>query len=499
MNFTQNEIGTFDISVPTRDIVGMDLYLEDVSVYQDDTLIIDGLIKSPFVYPELPDSISNPLFTSLKCDENLGRLANESSADLHFQDTFISVAVATLLTNTQFSSWIINDATTLNDITVTVDLRNKESLWAQIIAVCEASRTATFVRYGGYSGGNYLLDIGYFRIRRNVPKAVWSSNILTPPRFSEANTEPIKILYPISGASPDLPVNLDAALAIDPTLNDPSQDYQILTGTGSIRNNTISKGIAVRKSYEQVKTKNDSSPSQAELNETALTLYNVASEEMEASQSSISLSVKITSEVTPQLNDAIWLESRIYETVYDLYTEEYTNIQSFDISGYFRIVGLSADFRERFEVYNPYIEAFVGNAVYELELVQGDKRITKSATEILLEKSEKTDTFDNLQATVGGGVLGVQNVTVQQDTVAANCNYSGVLDGREFDFAIPAAPVGATDIIVTVKDVTPNNYIFKVTSYGSIGGTYTLCVQNSNTNDWDLSDSASITITVFYT
>lgn len=499
MNITQTEVPTFDISVPTRDIVGQDLFLEDVSVYRDDELIIDGLIKSPYMYPELPDSISNPLFTSLKCDNNLGRLVNEAAGLYHFQDTLVSVAIATLLTTCQFSSWVLNNTVTLNDVTVTVDLRNKESLWAQIMEVCSTSRNATFVRYGGYSGGNYLLDIGYFRDRVNVPKAIWGSNILTAPRYQESNDIPIKIIYPVSGASADVPISLDDALSIDPTLSDASQDYQILTGQGAIRNNTITKGIATRREYQSVKTKNDTSPSQAELNETALSLYRVAAQDLEASQSSTSLSVKITSETVPQIHDAIWMEAKIFETGYDLYTEEFELIESFDVSGYFRIVGISGDMRERYETYNSFTEQFVGNAVYELELVEGDKRITKSAIDILLAKTENTSSYDNLQATVGGGVLGVANVTVQQDTVAANCNYNGVLDGREFDFTIPSAPVGATDVIVTVKSVTPSNYIFKVTTYGSIGGNYILCVQNSTTNDWDITDDCSITITVFFT
>jgi len=411
----------------------------------------------------------------------------------------VSVAIATLLTDCQFSNWVLNNTVTLNDVTVTVDLRNKESLWAQIMEVCATSRNATFVRYGGYSGGNYLLDIGYFRQRVNVPKAVWKSNILTPPRFQESNDIPIKIIYPVSGASADVPISLDDALAIDPTLNDASQDYQILTGQGAIRNNTITRGIATRREYQSVKTKNDTSPSQAELNETALSLYRVAAQDLEASQSSTSLSVKITSDSVPQIHDAIWFEGKIFETGYDLLTEEFELIESFDLNGYMRIVGITADLRERYSVYNEFTEQFVGNAVYELELVQGDKRITKSAIDILLAKTENTSSYDNLQATVGGGVLGISTVTVQQTAVAANCTYSVGLDGRSFVFTLPSAPVGATSAIIVVKSVSPTNYVYLTTTYGTIGGIdHELCVQNSATSDWTILDDAIIIINIFW-
>lgn len=496
MNFTQADIPTFDVTLPTRAIAGQDLYLEDIEIYRDDELIIDGLIRSPFAYPELPTSAANPLFTSLKCDNNLGRLVAEAGLLVHFQDTLVSVAIATLLAGTQLYSWILNDTSTLNDAEITLDLRGKETIWSQLQEVCNQSRYATFVRYGGYNGADYLLDVGYFRDRKNTPKAVWGDNILTPPRFQESSTEPIKYLYPVSGSSSDTPVNLDFALNIDATLDDASQDYQILVGTGSIRNNTITKGIAVRRSFATIKTENTDAPTQAELDQTAIALYRSASEEMEASQESVSISVQITADTVPQIHDAIWLESKIFEQDYDLYTEQINYIESFDISGYYRITGISADLRERYEIWNPYTEQFIGNAVYELELVKGDKRIVKSETDILLEKTENTNLYD---AVSGGVVLGISNVTVQQDTVAANCDYSGPNTGREFAFTIPSAPLGATDVTIIIKDITPSNYAVKTTQYGSIGGTHELCVIDENTGNWNVGDDCSITISCIFT
>lgn len=492
MSFTQDEIPTFDVTLPTRDIAGQDLYLEDISIYRDDILIIDGIIKSPNPYPELLESASNPLFTSLKCDNHLGRLAIEAGQIVHFQNVLVSVAITTLLAGTELSSWLLNDTSTLNDIEVTVDLRGRENLWSQIQEVCKQSRNATFVRYGGFNGTEYLLDVGYFRERVNTPKAVWGDNIISPPRFQESDTEPIKYLYPISGSSSDMPVDLDRALNLDPTLDDISQDYQIIVGTGKIRNNNIVKGKSVRLSFDTIKTANDVAPTGAELDETALALYRSGAETLEASESTVSLSVKITCEDAPAIHDAIWLESKIFEEKYDLYTEEFEVIESFDISGYFRIVGITADLRDRFEVYNPYIEDYIGNAVYELELVQGDKRVVKSANDILLEKAQKTDVFDDIVGLVSGGILGISNVTVQHDTVAADCNYTGVLDGKEFEFVVPSPPVGATDVIVTIKDIDPTNYTIKTTQFATLLANHILCVQNSNTLDWDASDDCEI-------
>lgn len=499
MSFGQTDIPTFDVTLPTRAIAGQDLYLDDIAIYQDDLLIIDGIIKSPFPYPQLPESISNPLFTSLKCDNNLGRLGIEGGLIVHFQDTLVSVALAQLLAGTTLYSWILNDTSTLQDVEITVDVRGKETIWSQIQEVCSQSRYATFVRYGGFNGTEYLLDIGYFRDRKNSPKAVWGDNIIAPPRFQEASQEPIKYIRPISGASADTPVDLDDALNIDATLDNASQDYQILLGQGIIRNNTITKGVAVTRSFNTIKTENDSAPSQAEKDQVALALYRTAAEEMEASQESISLTVKITSADVPNIHDAIWLESKIFEEKYDLYTEQFSIVESFDISGYFRITGITADLRERYEVYNPYTEQFIKNGVYELELVKGDKRVVKSETDILLEKTEKTSQFDNLEAIATGGVLGISNVTVSHSGVSANCNFSGVNTGRTFSFTVPTAPAGATDVTITIKNISPTSYLVKTTTYGTIGGSHVLCVQNETTNDWDITDSATIIVTCIFT
>lgn len=499
MTYGQEEIPTFNVTVPTRDIAGQDLYLEDISVWQDGEMIIDGIITTPFIYPELLPSISNPLFTSLDCDNNLGRLAIEAAPLYHFQNTLVSVAISTLLATAQQSSWIINDISTLEDISVTVDLRGKETLWSQLVELCKASRNVTLLRYGGFNGTNYLLDVGFFRTKHNTPKAVWSENVIEPPRFQTANQQPIKILFPVSGASPELPVDLDLALNIDATLDDVSQDYQILVGTGSIRNNLITKGAYVRRVYDSIKTENATSPSSAELNQTALALYRKAAEELEASRSSISLSVKITCEEQPIIHDAIWLESLIFEENYDLLTETFENIQSFRVAGYYRIVGITADFRERFEVWNPYTEQFISNSIYELELVAGDRRITKTATEIILEKTANTTIYDDLQTIVSGGIIRVSEVTVQEIAVSPNCNFSGPATGRNFTFSIPSAPVGSTSAIVQVKDVSPTNYDYTTTQYGNItGDDHILCVQNHSTSDWTILDDCTITISIFY-
>lgn len=496
MEYGQNEIPTFDVELPVRYIAGLDLYLEDISVLQDGQELIRGIVRTPYIIPEMQSSISAPLFTKIQCDTDLGRLQKEPSLLVHFQNELLSAALTQLLASATGSTWSLGDVSTLADREVTIDLRDKETLWSQIVAITEANKTVTFVRYGGSSGGIHLLDVGYFRTRPHYNRVIVGDNVLEAPRFQFPSQEPIKYFYPVSGKAPDEPVDLDLALNITPALANASQDYQIDEGVGRIINNRITKGVAIRRVLDVAKTENDEPPTSDELNELALSLYNTAVQEMTASEDTTSVTVKAMMDTLPDIYDACWFEGQVVEDDYDLFTEQVTQISSFALAGWFRIVGIRADYRERYERLNPFTEQVLPATVYELELVRGEKRVNKTESSEILDMTQTKGygVYDSVEAVNPTVIIATDTVSVTRSNVAANCTF-GAFDGRKFVFAIPTYP-NAVAGIITITAIT-DGYLAQTLTYGTLGGEHEVCVR-PDSGDWTTSDVATVTITILY-
>lgn len=497
MEYGQNEIPTFDVELPVRYIAGLDLYLEDIKILQDGQEIVRGIVRTPYIIPELQSSISAPLFTKIKCDTMLGHLQKEPSLLVHFQDTLISSALTQLLASATGSNWALGDVSTLSDIEVTIDLRDKETLWSQIIGVIEANRIVTFVRYGGKNdSGTHLLDVGYFRDRPHENKVIVGDNVLEAPQFQFPSQEPIKYFYPVSGKAADQPVDLDLALNIDATLSNASQDYQIDVGVGRIINNKVTKGVAVRRSIDVSKTENDEPPTADELNQLAFSLYNHAVQEMTSSEDTTTVSVKAAMPFMPDIYDACWFEGQVIEEDYDLFTGQVNYIESFSLAGWFRIIGIRADYRERYQQYNPFTEEIVPATVYELQLVRGEKRVNKTEAEEILDMTQSSGygVYDNVEAANPTVILGSDTMSITRENLVANCTI-GAFDGRLFTFPIPDFE-GASSVIITVTNIT-DDYIFQVVTYGTIGDNHIVCVRPSS-GDWTIADDATVTIALLY-
>jgi hypothetical protein len=501
--YNQDEIPTFDVTLPMRYVYDLQIYLQDIAVYRDGELLNAGIIRTPSLFPILKDSISTPITNTLKCDGYLGKIFNEASIEVHFQHTLLSVAIATLLAATTESTWVLNDTTTLEDVEITADLRSKQTLWVQIQEALKASGNVTFIRYGGKTdAGVYLADIGYFNRRFSNQRAVWHDNIISTPRFKEPTMEPIKSYYPISGDSASVPIDLDDALNIDPTLSDPSQDYQIIPGTGRVENNTIDVGIKVRKQISIHKTKNDAPPTQPQMNQTALSLYRRSVREMRlAGRGYVSMSVKIASDVAPIMHEAIWFSGTVFEEDYDLYTEKYSMIPVMEMSRWLRVVGIKADYRERLVETDPLTEKPLPLGVFELDLSSTDVRDNYDSSSIVHDTLDKNDTFDNQSAVVMGdiGIRGIRYVSLHRVGVVANCAYDGPGTGRKFEFTTPAAPTGSTDVIVQVKSVDPIDYPYHVTQNGDLSQNLILCVAGLNGDPWTIADDVTITVSYIFT
>ena len=491
-NYTarQREIATFELVVVAADVIDLDPYLEDIKIFRDGLLLAEGIVRTPFPVALFGSGAVTPITIRLKCDEYIGLLQGEESADFHFQNQLLSISVGQLLGATAGSVWALGDTSTLNDIEITLDVRGPESLWTQIQDTAKTSQNITFLRYGGFSGGAHRLDIGYFRRSQNLV-AQMGENILEPPILNEPSREPLKIIRPISGSTSDTPVNIDLALEIDGSLSSPTQDYQILPNTGLVINNRIAKGIRITKTYSAIKTENSEAPSPQEEREAALALYRRCVAEFIASEPYIAFKLVVALDRKPLIHDTIYVKSPVYERVLDDYTGQYEDILTYNIDGYFRIVGIQVDYVERKAVVDAITGDIINVEVYTLDVTSGDLEDETEIAEIIFNRLDTRTRFDTISSKVDSAPFRVNVQNSISTGLASNCSVGGVA-GRTTTFATPTPPTGSTSATFGVTGVLPSTANYTITQAGGIATSAIVCVTGANNTNWTTLSSATI-------
>lgn len=491
-----NEVGTLDVVVPGIHVRDLDLYLEKMELWDAGELLFFGACKSHVNYPEFNEGVSNATQIKLKCDDAFGWLVISEPLEVHYQQTQPSVIIAALLATCPYQTFAISNTINLNDGAITVDLRSSDSLWTQIITALETSRRQNFIRCVGIdTSGTYLVEIGYFREQIDTNFAILGKNIVTRPEFAEPDNEPILSILPISGDSVDEPISLQDALNIDPTLDDPSQDYQIVGDR--VVNNTITKGMAIRRDYSVVKTEGSDPPTQTELDQAAVTLYFSAAKDLEASKDKITVTVNTVMAQSPVLYDSCWLDTFIYEPLYDSICNTYEYIQSFFIRRWLRIAGITIDYRERHDHYDEILCAVVPKRVYKLELTNSDRRNKYDADLLLFEKIKDQENLNSPDGILASqlGYKRIRKLSVQETGGAANCG-----TGHRFVFdhssIVHANASGVTTAVTSISqgyEVTSVIQAASVDPYADL----ILCVEEVG-GGWTGASSATVKVTFSY-
>lgn len=492
-----NEVGTMDVVVPGVHIRDLDLYLEKIELWDNGELLFYGSCKSSVNYPEFNEGVSNATQIKLKCDDAFGWLVISEPVQVHYQNTQPSVILAALLATCPYETFSISDTINLNDGPITIDLRSADSLWTQIVAVLETSRRQNYMRNVGIdNAGIYLVEIGFFREQIDSNFAILGKNIVSRPEFAEPDNEPILSILPISGDSVDEPVSLQDALNIDPTLDDPSQDYQIVGDR--VVNNTITRGMVVRRDYSVVKTEGSDPPTQTELDQAAVTLYYSAAKDLEASKDKITVTVNAVMSESPQLYDACWLDTFIYEPLFDPICNQYTYVQSFFIRRWLRIAGITIDYRERHDYYDEILCAIVPKRVYKLELTNSDRRNKYDVNLQLFEKIKDQENLNTGDAILASqlGYKRIRKLSVQQTGGATDC----LGTGHQFVFDHSAiVPATASGVVTAVTSISQGYEVTSVVQAASVDpyADLILCVEPIG-GSWTVADSATVKVTFSY-
>lgn len=500
LSFTNklNSIPTFDLIVPTDELGTTDTlapFMEDIAVYRDGVLLTSGIVKMPS-QPVLYEGQQG--FSRLQCDGDLGRLYFEAAADVHFQNVAVSAAISILLSTAQLWSWGIQLHPSFQDVELTIDPRNRESLWAQISDVLKNCQYPICARYGGLTGGGlHQLQLGLYDDPDTRLFAVQNVNLLDVPKFKQVSRIPIKKIIPISGASSQEPVDLADALNIDPGLaTDP--DYPLDGTNRLVSNNTVTKGRIVRKTFQIHKTKNDSAATQTARNQTALSVYRRARREMEQSNPYVALSVRCTLPFQPQPGDLCYTRYMGAAASWDAYTEARRVVPYVNLDDWLRVTSVQADYESPLVEYDETTEQASLTYVYTLELSEADEADQYSDLETLADRLERFDTYDD-----AGAVIGLKGVVVPapitEDNTGggapANCNFNGANTGRAFIFNVPTIPPGATGVTASVVSIVPSTYQFKVVQAPALPSTaFILCVSGNNGANWGVGSNATVTV-----
>lgn len=491
LKYAELKIPEFTLEVMAIDVDAATAVFSDVRVYKEGVEIASGLVSEQ----PLPDIGAGGIVTyKLKCDTDLGRLYLEMAAEIQFQNVPVSTIVSTLLGEAADSIWSINSSATLAAEDLTIDVRDKESLWAQIKYVLDSASDPTFIRYAGFSGGSHQLDIGSFGTQVRTHDIIQGVNLVGKPKFKQVANPPIKEIRPISGRTGAKPVLLSEALALEPGLSsDP--DYPLNVSNQSVVNETITTGRRLRKRFTGHKTSNVAPVTAAQRREVALSLYYSAVREIRKADAHDEIRCEAFFTSPPPLYDDIYVDMVAYITIWNPITEVEEEVTPVVVQGFYRVKGYQLKYSGN--LMQETLDGSEQGDLYSVELTSGNEVETYEEKSDLVKKSLTTNDLEDNTGVILG-VLDTVDVPIFHSNVAADCNYAGPNTGKSFEFPLPTVPSGSTDVNTEVVSTDPSTVnTATVIQAATLLLPLILCVSGPAAANWLNTDD--VTVTVRYT
>lgn len=480
---TQNEAGTFTVEVAKADlsVEPEDLFLEAISLYFNSQLLISGIVDS-FEKVKQDDTI----LIKLNCLDEVGRLTTiRAKSDAHYQDQLLTFIVSDLLSST--ADWQIGDTSTMVDssITTTIDLRNKEFLWAQLVEVVKACPDV-FIRYGGYSTvlGKHLLDMGEFNNNSGI-RLVEGQN-LTSLEYESSFVRPYYEIEAYGGRSGSERATLQDALDHDPTLST-HPDFPIVTSGGKlvVRDNAVTRGLTAVKEYSANKTKNDLIPEDAQRKEAGYALWQSVVSDMK--KSSVGGKYKVECVEQPfdnfqpyvvSVGDRVYVAADVKERVLQIATGLPSWETLLSIQQMLRVISYTLNFSGEI-------------LTYQFELSTGNYADTSDASQQIYSSLDS-----NQNADTGRGILpvNIETSVVSHGTgVAADSTFGGFAS-KTFTIPFPSGP--ASNSVAYTISISPTNYLYEVQAPAPAPPATPLTIYaRPNGAAWTVASQATITVT----
>lgn len=494
---TLDASSSFNISIPITGVDWRNLQLEDCDLYYNGELYLSGYIDAEPQLQRIDDT--QPLEVKLECFGEMGRLMQyRAKANAHYQNQPLTSIINDLLLMTG-GTWAVTNISTMIDpgALTTIDLRSKESLFAQIIEAVK-SVPQVHIRYAGMSSSIHELHMGNFNTENYL--IVQGDNLISLKRQRNSGRA-YRVCESYGERSGSRPVTLQHALANPATLAHPLYaQFPItldpVTGTYICTNTAITKGNSATKQFGAIKTRNDRPPTVSEAQEAGYALWLKTVRFLQSQTFYETYDTTATFDSPPLVGDRARVIASVQEFVINPITDEGEWETTFSVNDTFRITKVTNNFEQS------EVEDARGD-VYVLELTSNDEAEQFDSEIELYQLLEAHDKADIIDAALGFSVMAATPVT-HGPAVAADCDYpgGGAVDGKSFTIVAPTPPDWATNVsVVYTVTGTPSGAFFgaHVVSYPvTPGDPLILCIQNTVGGGWGPTLTATVNATFTY-
>lgn len=360
VNWELNAVSDFSFSVVANELDYKNVLYEEVSIYYAGDLIVSGYVDKR---PTIQVGESKTLTVNLQCVNDLGRLTcRRSFRNSHFQNTTLISALGTLIGSV--SDWAIDSSTlpvASANSTITVDLRDKETLFSQITELLTLVPGVHF-RYGGFNGTDHILEVGSFNTL--TTHANRNFNLLSINLEPQENRY-YKVIEAYSGITDTKKIRLNRAATDARYLASPYAAQfpitQDLSDNAWIVTNTLApNGVecSIRKSFKSIKTKNDAVPTAAQKDDVSYALYLKSVRFLKESEPADLYTLRMTNLTIPRVGDRIQISAEIDEPQYNGIFGSVTNYQTvFYVNEDFRMTRISVNLKDIAETLQDQIPA----------------------------------------------------------------------------------------------------------------------------------------------
>lgn len=501
ISYELDAFSTFSITVPAQSINARTIKGKSVRVFINGKLIISGFVNEKPSYKI--DNFKNTL-VEINCYDDMGELScKRAKSNAHYQNELVTDIVDNLLLGV---NWVADYSTFNTKLTekITIDLRDKETLFAQIVESVK-SVPRLHLRYGGKNSFNQnIIEIGEFN---KIKEQAYQGTDLTELSLQASSTLIYKIVEAYGGYSATQRITLLNALSDPRTTSHPDfVNFPIVqdpvTSTYYVENLLIDEGCELVKNFELTKTENNEQPSAQEIYEAGYALWRKVVRFLQSTTDAEIYSCSLIRKNVPKVGDRIFVSASVFESAYDELGLNRQDVKVFEVQDSFKITKIETSL-EKYQIPEEFsYEDFDNVLVFDLEITDGeDAQLYDSELELY-------DRLDKPAVVPNADVLKISPIITltQQKTggMPANCNFNGVSNtGIQFVFDLPTPPIWATKVFYAVTGQDPSNLRYELVQYNQNNPSQDiiLCVAPSS-GSWSsvtLGQVYTLQIIIYYT
>jgi hypothetical protein len=494
-SITLDVANQFSIEVPIADLQNYrNIKNQDVSVYCGEQLIISG-----FVFERISLKIvdNEVLVGELKCYDDLGRLTCDPSiTTLSTQDELLVTTIDTILGSASLA-WTRVNVNFTNELTEvsTIDLRGKETLFAQLVELVK-SIPQLHIRYGGIDGlGNRVLEVGEFN---DITSQFMQGTNLIDLELQPLQDTQYSRIVAIGGIGRDEKINLnlatqdaryagDALVAQYPVSANASGDFEI--------NDTLSTAnCGISKTFNLQKTNNEGAVSDADKIEAGYALWHKAIAFLQSKGDFDTYTGSIITNQIPNIGDRAWLTGQVFERAFNELTFCYDKVPTFSVSDNYRIVKLSTKLDKYKSIDEFGCVVNDDEFIVDFEITNGEEAQDFDDTMQLNE-----DNNNKFSDTLPTSNVVYQTQSVTNDGIG-NCANAPIVAGFTFTFTPTGFTASQTVVTATIASSNPNNIQSVVVQNPTINPTQDLilCVSDVAGDLSTLAIGQEISVTVAF-